>query len=361
MKWFNLKKLNQYGFDHVFMAVAFVVLVGVVGSAFIMLNHAQGTTVAYHLEGGSYCLNDEGGLAKSGAYVVIWSCNGNPTADQWIRGYNGDGNMIESATGNVCLDDWGQSKTSGGNNWVRLYTCNTSDPAQQWYAVGSNEFQSKASGLCLDDWQAKGGNGNEVDQYKCKGGVSNQSWDPVVVSTSSSGGGSSGGSGGGSTGGSGSTLGSKIYSEALAFSGDWYAWGGGHQSYADFWQSCPNPSAGSASRQADAKSSCFVDCSGLVTQVIDKVTGQNYQWSAGDDVLYAQNTASEGKWTPISLSQVQHGDILVTDGHVEFYDSGSGSDGNWSNINSWGALETGTRVGEHSASWWGSMQAYRFE
>jgi cell wall-associated NlpC family hydrolase len=91
------------------------------------------------------------------------------------------------------------------------------------------------------------------------------------------------------------------------------------------------------------------DCSGLVSTSVLRATGI---W-IGRDTYTMLATNGEGHFERIPLSQARRGDILFYGtGHVEI-------DTAWSR-QSFGALETGTRVGWHTwNAYWHPTSAYR--
>jgi|SRR5580692_6488330 hypothetical protein len=72
----TFKKLNQRGFDHVFMVVAFVVIVGVVGTGYLLLSHAASSywtgALSLSTKTSGDCLQTTG--TSTGDYVVLGKC-----------------------------------------------------------------------------------------------------------------------------------------------------------------------------------------------------------------------------------------------------------------------------------------------
>jgi beta-glucanase (GH16 family) len=155
----RLKQLGQAGFDHVFMAVAFIVVIGVGGSLALVLTHAA--TAATPIVGiDSKCLYNNQGKNANGNKIELYSCNGKDS-QKWTVDSNGE---IVNANGR-CIQESGS--TSGSS--VVLYTCKASK-AQEW-AVNSKDttIVNNASGLCLDDQYANTANGNPIWVYTCNG------------------------------------------------------------------------------------------------------------------------------------------------------------------------------------------------
>ena len=125
-----------------------------------------------------------------------------------------------------------------------------------------------------------------------------------------------------------------------------YLYGGGHAGYATFKKHCSTPKA--------SNKACRVDCSGLVSFVIDKVYGTNWDWYVNASGYMAG--AGSGHWHRIlPMSSAKPGDIVTIPDHVEFLASGSGA-----SLHSIGAHHTGTLDGTVSAGNYYS-KAFRYK
>ncbi len=149
-----------------------------------------------------------------------------------------------------------------------------------------------------------------------------------------------------------SSVNSAILCEAQRYNGIYYSWGGGHGSYATFRQNCPETAISSAAASSTSANPgpCGTDCSGLVTVAIDAAFNQNYSMSVSDTTGLMVGDGAQ-YWQPISLNQVQPGDIATwhgvlngtADGHVEIvdhYDSASNT------LYTFGSHSTGSKTSE---------------
>lgn len=135
-----------------------------------------------------------------------------------------------------------------------------------------------------------------------------------------------------------------ILCEAKKYNGIYYNFGGGHQSYSVFRQNCPEQAISSAAASSTAQSPgpCSTDCSGLVTVSIDGAFNQNYSMSVSESTGQMTGTGSQ-YWQPVSLSQVQPGDIATIPGHVEIVDHYNAAT---KTLYTFGSHQTGTQTNE---------------
>src|SRR5665213_2294817 len=148
----------------------------------------------------------------------------------------------------------------------------------------------------------------------------------------------------------------KILCEAKQYSGIWYVWGGGHESYSTFQAACPDPlnppnnqpTGGPGAARGDPggntgnPSPCAVDCSGLVSVAADQAFGINVQWDVGSLEADATN------WKQIDISTVQAGDVVVRDAsHVEIVDNYDSSGGK---LHTFGAFAANVKTGTDTSS-----------
>ncbi|MGC1177053.1 MAG: phage tail tip lysozyme [Candidatus Saccharimonadales bacterium] len=150
----------------------------------------------------------------------------------------------------------------------------------------------------------------------------------------------------------------KILCEAKQYEGIYYEYGGGHQGYDKFKQSCPDPSnppnnqasGGPANGDPAGKggnpSPCGLDCSGLVSIAVDDAFNQKYIWSIDGGSM--QGAGSEF-WKKIDIASAQAGDIVTTSEHVEIVDHVQGS-----TVYTFGAHDTGLKIGgiNTSTNYW---------
>ena len=206
----HLRNLNQQGFDHVVALVLFVVIFGIVGSAYLIYSHAQSWSGELQLGlDKNLCLDNLGGSRASGNTIDQYSCNGG-TAQKWtineMKGYT-DRFTLENDQG-TCADDWGDKvSTSSGNVALKTYACNSSDKAQQWEWEGS-QLENVTSHGCINDPANSKLSGKALIVYSCSGRPSNELWyeaaqgKNTTVSSSSSSSSTTSASGSGTTSGS---------------------------------------------------------------------------------------------------------------------------------------------------------------
>jgi hypothetical protein len=160
----------------------------------------------------------------------------------------------------------------------------------------------------------------------------------------------------------------KILCEAEDYTGIWYTFGGGHGGYANFRSQCPlkqvttlvksGPHKGEtlaavASTQANP-GPCTTDCSALVSIAVDQAFNHSFNYWIVAGTM--QGVGSQN-WKPISMSQLQPGDIVTTSEHVEIVQ------GVFKNtLFTFGSHHTGTKTGEVSGSLFGYYTAaYRWQ
>jgi hypothetical protein len=314
----RLKKLNQAGFDHVLLVVIFIVLFGIAGTFFLLQDHALSNTyVELHIEGyGGQCIDN----------AIIGGCSPTNKAGIWHTIPGSGSSPIESNAGG-CLDDWGGGVGHNAATRVKVqYTTCYGDSNQSWHWGGNGHDELvSASGGCLN---ALGGSGDQLIVYRCNGGR-NEIFRENSVATPSTGGGSNGG-GGGTT---------SILTEAGKFKGIPYAYGGGPHGPGVFPGGCTAAALNTKSR------ACEVDCSGLVSYVIDSVDHVNLGWSVDGDGMMSGGSG-EKYWKSVGIANAQPGDIVTRPDHVEFFVS-RGSNGT---INTFGAHYTGNPGGDGPVS-----------
>lgn len=196
----KLKSINELGFDHVFMAVAFVVVIGVAGVGLLISSNAEPWKGLLEVDanGSGYCLTAAGKTTGSAVELEpcsstvnnaqIWTLNDlnvtKLTSGKTVQLFN----LQSSIASNECLDNWGQSKVK--TYPAKLYPCTTGGKGVTWLwaaqlanlglsthqldSLGSN---TKHTELCLDDKGASHAANTPVGLYKCKtSGQANQEW-----------------------------------------------------------------------------------------------------------------------------------------------------------------------------------------
>jgi len=196
----RLRILNQRGFDHVMIVVAFVALFGLAGISFVYFSRAaepiNELESAMTIKGVHYCLDDHGD-GGPGSHVDAWACNG--SAAQQFSYSNG---LLY--IGKNCAMVSGANAGSIGRYLVISSSCSPAPWGGVWTQSGerflNNHADSKNKGLyCLDIAGAAAD--GWVDVWPCNGG-SNQNWTQQKYTglTNPGTGGSGGGSGSGSSG-----------------------------------------------------------------------------------------------------------------------------------------------------------------
>jgi len=181
---FHIKKLNQYGFDHVLLAVACFVVVGIVGTGLLVASHAATSTAPSYVE---LTLNGNKGICLAGG--SIGTCTTANKNMLYAKPTPGSSNFqLKNAQG-LCLDDWNHAyqtvpQSKGGQQILaRFYTCSNGDKNQQWSWVGSQaggKHQLANAGNnykgCLNAASAKNLPGTPVIIYACSPEAWNMRW-----------------------------------------------------------------------------------------------------------------------------------------------------------------------------------------
>lgn len=174
----HFRKLDQYGFDHVIGIVFFIVMFAIVGTALLVYSHAQSWSGELQLGfDRSLCLDNRGGSRASGNTIDQYNCNGG-TAQKWsineMNGYT-DRFTLEDDQG-TCADDWGDKvSSSSGNVALKTYACNSSNKAEQWEWEGST-LENVTSHGCINDPGDSKTSGTALIVYNCTGKPSNELW-----------------------------------------------------------------------------------------------------------------------------------------------------------------------------------------
>lgn len=332
MRSLHSKKLNDSGFHHAFViGAAFVVLFGLIGTYFLLTSNAATTTDEIS-NGNGTCIEDPGNQGQGNTNLLAKPCNQSYRQIFEQDGSGGDNawhtyKIFYNSSGPLCLSSQG-NHTSPGTP-LQANKCGTNDAnALTLYLNSNNQMEvAKSNGICVDSassimFLANCGNAGTW-HFRAKKPVSG------------------GGSGGGSA--------SALLNYAEGFAGVPYLRGGGHDGWAAFHNGCQTPSKNNPK--------CEVDCSGLVSMVVDAATHSNWDWTVGADAQ--MHGAGSGHWHAIPFNSVQTGDIVTTGfdgGHVEFVVSGHGA-----NLITFGAHNSSVPDGVVSANGYHYTNAYRYE
>jgi hypothetical protein len=181
-RFLQLKKLNQRGFDHVLVGVAFAVIIALGGTYYLIVTRAATATyVQLALNGGNVCFTGEN----------VETCNTTDREMLFIKPVAGSSNFQLKDQAGYCVDDWNggwQPSTKPGEaNRVlsRLNTCYGNDANQEWNWTGSGRHALASVGSggkgCLNSAQGKTTPGNPVIVYQCDG-QSDENWIENAVS-----------------------------------------------------------------------------------------------------------------------------------------------------------------------------------
>lgn len=325
----RLKRLNQAGFDHVMILVAFVVVFGLIGAFLLYKSFAATTQVNLKLDADQgMCLNNSGGSSAGNHNIILYGCS-NTAPNDWVLHSVSGGFEIQTTAYDgktVCVDGSAGVGTNASNRkYVRGNVCSTNSTGialETWHwssVTGSpQELQNNSNGGCINDPGGSTANSTALIMFSCAKTSGNQTltnsrWVEVAQASSS------GGGGGGVSSCSGTTA-SQFLCRAKQWGGTPYAWGGGVHgdgAYTDWAKNCE-----SGSTHTPIKS-CAMDCSGFVSVVVDDVTGNNFGWTAGDDAL-SGSAKGDSHWHVVSASKAVPGDIITAPGHVEFVAAVSG-------------------------------------
>src|SRR4051794_14386349 len=80
-------KLDQAGFDHVFLGVVIAVVIGIIGTYALVVSRAA-TNPTTIVGAGSKCLDNFANLKKNGNKIDLYTCNGTD-AQKWTVNTNG--------------------------------------------------------------------------------------------------------------------------------------------------------------------------------------------------------------------------------------------------------------------------------
>jgi hypothetical protein len=182
------KHLNQEGFDHLLVLMAFVLIFAVFGTFILIEGHALSTGVELQLGSDkNLCMDNLGSKTMSGNTVDVYTCN-SATSQKWsIDELSGrtDRFTLEDGQG-TCADDWGDAVGSGPTHRVdvRTYHCNINDHAQLWEWEGS-VLENVYSHGCINDPSNSTTPGTPLIVYSCTGSPKNELWYEAAQAKSS--------------------------------------------------------------------------------------------------------------------------------------------------------------------------------
>ncbi|MFJ3231223.1 ricin-type beta-trefoil lectin domain protein [Streptomyces sp. NPDC086787] len=126
---------------------------------------SDGTGTSDHITGlGGVCLDVAGGNSADGTVIQIYTCN-TSAAQQWTF----DKGQLKAV--GKCAAASGTTERSP----VKLATCNTADPAQQWTLGADGSLRNTAAQRCLDIPGANTAPSTDLQVYTCNG-TSAQRW-----------------------------------------------------------------------------------------------------------------------------------------------------------------------------------------
>jgi len=155
-RFFKFKKLNQSGFDHVLLGVAFAVIIALGGTFYLIESHANSWSGSLKLGfNQSYCMENMNNSNVAYTTVDLDSCSTTSEAQHWaFQNDNGAEFQIVAAASNACVDDYQAKVGTNANNRVYLETwpCSSTDHAQFWHWGGTGDHQliNEESGGCIN-------------------------------------------------------------------------------------------------------------------------------------------------------------------------------------------------------------------
>jgi hypothetical protein len=167
-------KLNQSGFDHVFLTIAFVVLFGVVGCFYLIYSHAA--VKGYYITGPSgKCLTNAGGKNAANNPVQLATCK-DLASQKWT--VNATKKQVVNSNG-YCLSAADRSE----GQLLLIRKCSRYPITQATYSSSSLHIVNVASGLCVTDTNGATTENNPVNWQGC-GSSAAQAWTYQTSTTS---------------------------------------------------------------------------------------------------------------------------------------------------------------------------------
>ncbi len=189
----RIKKLNQFGFDHMILAVIVVAAMAIVGAGWAVASHAAASPyIVFKLNGDNSCLE----------VTDLATCTANSRETDYIKPISGSSNFLLKDEAGYCLEDASGKFQSvplnqGGHRYTPIATtsCNSKSVNQQWNWVsrentvthvysGRHELANVATGNngCLNAAGASAKLGTTVIIYSCNGQW-NESWYEATPTT----------------------------------------------------------------------------------------------------------------------------------------------------------------------------------
>jgi len=165
------KKLNEDGFDHVFLAFFVVILIAIGGSYYVVKSRAATTNYPIVNDASSKCLNNDHNLAVVKNPVEIYTCGDETAPSGDAHRWTIKGETIVNSNG-YCLNATGRKSGDA----VVIQQCD-GRAIQQWTVDRTNhKITSKPSGLCLDVTDGSTADKARVIVATCKSTVASQKW-----------------------------------------------------------------------------------------------------------------------------------------------------------------------------------------
>lgn len=203
----RLSKLGQQGFDHVTLGLAFVVIIAIGGSYYLMKTNANAWSGSLKLNDSSnLCMENMNNSNVANTTVRAILCSSSSQAQHWSRqdvpGKTDEFQLVAAASG-ACIDDPAgnvQAQTGTANRvYLETSACNSGDTTQvwKWGGTGNHQLINVRSGGCIN-YPATNNSVGRLVVYSCAsnlgGSGTNAQWIEVGNSASGTTTSSSGGS-----------------------------------------------------------------------------------------------------------------------------------------------------------------------
>jgi hypothetical protein len=343
---------------HFILPLAVVVLVAIAGVAYMVLTHAQTTTVEATIGApAGDCIQ-----ASTSGQATVAKCNG-ATNQRWeLTAQTINNKSLGSTT--YCLT----ATSTASRAAVVSEPCNTAVAGQAWvrptFAAGAGTmedvyaFQHGGTKMCLvNPTTVASPQALPLVITGCDTTATNyadQNFEPGTYPPATSKPTPPKPPAPAPTGNV------AILNAAKTYAGAPYAAAGPHSqgSYTAFANGCGKTASAIRATigKASTKSKCAVDCSGLVSAAVDLAYGQNFGWTVGGGRM---NGGGSGNWKAVGIGNAQQGDIVTTSSeHVEIFVSRDSKTGL---VHTYGAHHSGTVVSPDQAGAGYYVQAWRWE
>jgi hypothetical protein len=149
-------RVDQRGFDHVLVGLAFAIIIALSGMYYLIAAHANAWKGELQSDlSTSLCIENMNISRTAGSIVLSNSCSGNTVQSWTVQGVGNNSQfLIKSAAANTCLDDPNgaiSSPSAGNNTFVQTQPCRSSDHTQIWTWSGSgyHELKNAYSNGCI--------------------------------------------------------------------------------------------------------------------------------------------------------------------------------------------------------------------